>query len=1033
MKSNYRGFSFSEGNTYNERTERFLGVDLTDPQMVVHKDRGVYSLNYMKKQNGRVETRFGFEQIHSDPNKHFMGAWHLNGRNIGLFATGTNSLDSNIFDCVLHEIAVGEHQKKDGSGEVYRSLQLTREIKKANGNSLALSVPKSVKPSAVATNDKLWLITGNGFYVIYEQTTSPYNLCVSKVSDWSGLHIPTVTYMGIAVNAKNIPSITNVTLEYPNMLTLQRKNMYLLGLGTRDDEPPYIELTTSTSGLGSMKIATEYGDKTLVLNTVTLITKTWNTSSYETASTTSNVMMYLPATNTVSEVTYYVGGSDDKTIAYQDGNDDVTARYFAFVEAGAGKVIITFGDDYTPVSPGRPNVTIQYAYGTNDDLANSLAFIDKCTIMARFGANNSLNRLWLAGNPLNPNIAIHSQEPYKGLETGELTQIEDDFTYFPDDGMIQFGSSNNAIVGMQVLTPEKMAVLKNRNGNERTMYFVSPSFVDREVGDGLPAIKQEVYSTAMSNTSTAGLVAKAVDNFNGDFLFLSSDKQIVGLDIEGITGDSQRVANTRSHYIDKALMEMDLTNAELFHFANYECMACGGKMFVSYRDSFDSQTGQYDWWPCTLNESGAKNFFAINDVVIFDTDDGIYLIDNEEVNRQEAVDTERYFVTEDVGESALADTTLSKLVVSERIEDKIDLGYHFEESDLERFSGDLINNADSWGVGPRVLQQILSHRVCVKNNQTGKYVEVVPNYYDDGIWLYSKVGGELCASSNYSSIFFIKNPAKHEPPRFYETPTLLGLGYPLVIGSIGSGVYYSDDDDTVRHIKDGMSVYNDGHELKLHIVTDSLENHKCVFSLDNDGSPYNGSGEYYGYLSESEVFVIDLTEENDTETTVGLYYRSGEFYYPFHGIVDLDEDEEDQDDIVPVKGFIEKKHPICPEFMSLRLTQGKLGYDKTVENITVWNDSQNPCELYVGCVTNKGLWTNEGNLMTDTGLGFDFGSIDLESTDFDQNLVPRFYNMKKFVANQQALTLLFSAKSKRNSVLCGVDILYKVRKAKNKR
>ena len=48
-------------------------------------------------------------------------------------------------------------------------------------------------------------------------------------------------------------------------------------------------------------------------------------------------------------------------------------------------------------------------------------------------------------------------------------------------------------------------------------------------------------------------------NFNGDTLFVDADKQIVGLDVEGIVGDNQRYANTRSKYIDNRLAKLDLT------------------------------------------------------------------------------------------------------------------------------------------------------------------------------------------------------------------------------------------------------------------------------------------------------------------------------------------------------------------------------------------------------------------------------------------------------------------------------------------
>lgn len=106
-------------------------------------------------------------------------------------------------------------------------------------------------------------------------------------------------------------------------------------------------------------------------------------------------------------------------------------------------VLVDFNDCVPPIS-GSSNMTIKFP--CYDKGASS--FVEGCTFGTRFGHNNSLNRLFLSGNPNMPNYDIHSVEPNVTNENEGSSVLEGDFSYFPDEAMCKYGESENSIVVM---------------------------------------------------------------------------------------------------------------------------------------------------------------------------------------------------------------------------------------------------------------------------------------------------------------------------------------------------------------------------------------------------------------------------------------------------------------------------------------------------------------------------------------------------------------------------------------------------------
>ncbi len=311
-------------------------------------------------------------------------------------------------------------------------------------------------------------------------------------------------------------------------------------------------------------------------------------------------------------------------LSFASGYDGEGAKihgYLKNVGTSSNGTLVCFEDYSAPIT-GASNMTIKFPCHDED----SSSFVDKCTFGTRFGHNNSLNRLFISGNPDHPNYDIHSAEPNLTNED-EATQVSDgDFSYFPDEAICQYGESENAVVGYDAVSDSKLMILKGKSAKEKTVYFRVPSTVSMVDSSGTVmkdvsgnSLTQEEYSVYVSNSSVAGVSPNSVANFNGDTVFLDSENEIAGLDIEGIIGDSQRQANTRSYYIDRKLKGLDMSDANLEVFGRNLILDIPGvAAFVTDRESKSSS--QYEWW--RIDSLGSACFMELDGTLYYATTDG---------------------------------------------------------------------------------------------------------------------------------------------------------------------------------------------------------------------------------------------------------------------------------------------------------------------------------------------------------------------------------------------------------------------------
>ena len=278
-----------------------------------------------------------------------------------------------------------------------------------------------------------------------------------------------------------------------------------------------------------------------------------------------------------------------------------------------------FGDFIPPID-GESNIEVLFPCHVDGNSDK----IDKCHIAKLFGNANAKNRLFVSGNPDFPNCDWHSS----ARNDGEADS-NGDFTYFGDMDFCFYGQSDNAIMGYDNVATDKMVVLKSKSKVEPTNYFRTSSLIQAidASGNALKgidgsALYQESFPLATGNNGAGAMNMNSVINLNGDTLYLSSENTICGLDISGQVGDSQRISYSRSRYIDPELKELDLSDAVLWTDNNYAFLFAKEATYVTHYETFDSETGQYEWFK--LDIKGVRCAIEIDGDIFFGTDSGLY-------------------------------------------------------------------------------------------------------------------------------------------------------------------------------------------------------------------------------------------------------------------------------------------------------------------------------------------------------------------------------------------------------------------------
>lgn len=319
--------------------------------------------------------------------------------------------------------------------------------------------------------------------------------------------------------------------------------------------------------------------------------------------------------NGVRKLNVGVSINDIKVYGYIDNVNDKTSN---------GRVI--FFEDYVPPVVGESNIKVTFPCFVE----GQADYINKCTVGQLFGNNNSKNRLFLSGNPDLPNCDWHSGAINTMKIDGDFSDENGDFSYFDDLSYCFYGQTDNKIIGYDIVSNDKMVVLKSKSDKEPTIYYRTSGLIQAldASGNALTdfsgrSLYEESYPLVVGNIGVGALTNKAILNFNGDTIFLSSDKQLDGLDVEGVLGDTQRYANSRSYFINPLLKTLDLKKSWLYTNRKYLFLVTKDFVLVSHFEAFNVETKQYEWWK--INVANISSFIEVNEELYFGTTEGKFV------------------------------------------------------------------------------------------------------------------------------------------------------------------------------------------------------------------------------------------------------------------------------------------------------------------------------------------------------------------------------------------------------------------------
>lgn len=1050
-KSAYRPVGFRVPQNYVDKIEP-KGVDFSSPQMEADKDRGVYSINY--RYNGKKgEKRWGYQKVGYVPegtdHNPIFGMWSFVGgvtntkRTIAI--AGKNFYEAT-YDGRWHFTKVGELDETP--------VGITKE-------------------SAISVGYYLYLLAGGKMYRFSENENE--EITVEEIGGLNA-YIPTTTTLISPSNAATAPSSGASAYEEPNLISPWRKNTFIGGVEIAQDGGsfPYYELDTRIADLTE---ASRPNTKLVINGKIVGVASDYPTTTVNNtgAVTAHNIGFYnivsgIEGEGELRSAAMILSDGEARKVFFIDTNDsmsggsDSTKYYIAksydryYIGKGDtlyklvaytyrerrsltywidGKDYLVLVADFPNELQGSDNIILQFPAATPLDNP-----IKKCRYFAKFGHNNKLNTAWVYGNPDKPNYVWNSRRPEQNYEIdNEVHDADEDFTYWPAAAYRKLGEPNSKIVGAEVVSETKMMVLKTKGGSSPTMYFISPIIVTKDMDGDSETTNDSYtiaeYSTFQSNTSTAGIVPTpdGICNLNGDILFFSNEKQVAGLDIEGITGDSRRAANTRSAYIDRELAKLDPASVKLFAFGNYLILDSDTQTYCCHLSQYNAETRQYEWW--AIDNINATFFYEDDDGNAFYTDDkgGIYLLANstiDETGRSKKVDIERYFINQSTGDLgfSIENSFITTSTIVDRIREENGWKFKFNNAVYGIFGHtDILDYVGHFKLKEQYAnlnQYFLDGKTIVG---IGRQTTVI-----------DRISANIGLDSSSGQVLTINHTASADGKAFITINDFRFLNYYTFY--LACKTSSMEDYTKIAQVYQ-TSVLPIVCEIPLE-AGETLESVKAYFGGSGSWQP-SGYVNVSAKIYEADIFGEYKISDYDSESTEGRLFEivkvSGDNFqsgmllgialngeYEVEAVENEDKFKLANEDFVEYvvsnggsfTGEFSKETPIQSMWISRPVPIGKFTYDKTIKQVDVYNDTQEPAELYIGCITNKQLHTYQYARIE----AFDLGNIDFENTTFTQKRVPVIYHMKRFPRKHQYFSLVQMSTGTDNSLLSDMDITY---------
>ena len=617
---------------------------------------------------------------------------------------------------------------------------------------------------------------------------------------------------------------------------------------------------------------------------------------------------------------------------------------------------VVFFEDYIPPVDGESNITIKYPCYVR----GNADYINKCHFGHLFGNNNAKNRLFLSGNPDLPNCDWHS---------GGV-----DFTYFEDTSYCFYGQTDNKVIGYDIVSNDKMVVLKSKSDKEPTIYYRTNGLIqaidsagNAQIGLNNKTLYEESYPLVVGNIGAGALSNKSIINFNGDTLFMSSDKQIDGLDVVGIIGDSQRYAYTRSYYINPLLRKLDLSNAQFFTNNKYLFVIFPDYLLVTHFEKFDTDSKQYDWWK--LDIKNVVSMIEINDEIYYGTNDGRFF----KLENNIFQDITKIFVG--VGGSELASEGVkdNQVIVSDRIIKQLyyDNEYYFkiipsvsDESSYMYYQVATLNN--------------------VKTGNVDLYIDVKNNWVE--------IVGLTKSQVDYEKITSLQNTIKENT------------------------IYYLNAIEC-----DSLSPINKYYKkYKLKVVQDVPFGRGECFKLIE--------AETGNEMDVSKLYRATLCERLDKEYLIGNIDFDNSTFKLFEKGKEINLVRYANQNISNYfKAEIKRYENVKAYYITAPYTMGNLMYDKTIWGWTLTNDTDIPSSLEVCQATNNVDFEEMTKLadIVKTDYGYSFNNIKFTNIDFDRYVIPHKYTFYRPI-KVPFICFGFRNNNGENAVLSTMQVVYTV-------
>lgn len=659
--------------------------------------------------------------------------------------------------------------------------------------------------------------------------------------------------------------------------------------------------------------------------------------------------------------------------------------YLADVNDPTKSARVVLFEDWFPPVDGSNNITVTYPC----HVSGNADIVNKSHFGILFGNNNARNRLFISGNPDYPNKDWRSGEADSDAFDDEA-MASGSFAYFEDTSYATYGETDNAIVGYDIVANDKLLVLKGKSDKETTVYFRTPTTVTAINGSGTAVtgldgetLYQEEFALSKGNNSVAGVSPKGILNFNGDSLFISSDKQLMGLDLTGIVGDNQRYANSRSYYIDEDLRREDLEDAFLWSDNRYLFLTLKDKAYVAHFEM--KSDSQYEWWP--IDVSGVSAYLKIGETIYFGTSDG----------RLSRFSDDRYY---DVTKAfaGVGDAKVTEFDGTERIQ--------VSREAMSKIDADEIASGKSYWL------KVMSQKGVTDENSSIYYrwaTAANSSSVDCDFQFASKSAG----GSDILKLV-CRSGGKTDLSRIEEIQRTISDEIPVYLHQRGDGGTEIDGFPSSPLKK----AYGVPYYLRKVDPEDEGADSICYKLFDSDGNAAMVST-LYGFTMCRRVDLAKVTNPDYSACTFQLSLDGKTLdLVRYHN----------QSVVNAFVAEIREYSPVEAFMITKPYSMGKLDYLKTIWSVTLTNDTDMPSEMELCVASNKNMVESLKSIakVSKDALGYDMGETNFESIDFERTVVPRTYTRSRVISNVKFASFGIRNLSGTNCVLSSMSLTYTI-------